>query len=82
MATITPEELGRLQRERVERGVTEEFGIVMDSSGEFAHVFSSRTGTFYRTSEQECSCKDFQYRCAAKGLACKHMVAVISREVK
>lgn len=80
MATITREEQARLQRERVERAVTEEFGVVMDSSGEFAHVFSAKSGTFYRTSEQECSCKDWQYRCAPKGLFCKHQVAVIARQ--
>lgn len=81
MATITREEQARLQRERVERALIEDaFEFVMDSSGEFAHCFSKQSAKFYKVSEQECNCKDFQFRCASRSLACKHMVAFIARQ--
>lgn len=76
----TDQRLSRLQRERIDRALTEEFAFQEDSSGLFHWCFSVASGKYYRVDSRSCSCLDWQHRAGPQSLACKHQSALILRQ--
>jgi predicted nucleic acid-binding Zn finger protein len=66
-------------REQFKRGVRAmfegaEFMLIQD--GATFYVNNPATHETYTVEHGQCTCRDFQYRCAANGLHCKHQVAL------
>ena len=66
-----------LQRvyERVIRAMTEELEVRPADDGGY-WVYNPATCGTYRVQGETCTCLDYQYRCAAANVACKHVLPV------
>jgi predicted nucleic acid-binding Zn finger protein len=63
------------QEARVARAMREEFTFTPHNPGEF--ICETAAGNAYLTSEEFCTCGDWNYRCSkVEGSRCKHQVAL------
>ena len=50
------------------------YAFIRDDSGRFFHCFNTVSGEVYETTEHNCTCPDWQYRCRCAQLSCKHQL--------
>jgi hypothetical protein len=67
--------IDRQQDARSRRAEEQGFTVCKDTEHDFWHVHSHSSGEVYETTLEGCSCPDWQFRCKANNLACKHQLA-------